>query len=261
MVGLVKSSGVKGALLAAGDPAPVVVQNEGGRSRFLLVGDHAGNAVPAGLADLGLRPDDLLRHIALDIGVAGLGMLLAQRLGATFIRQPYSRLVVDCNRDPQSAEAIVEISDGVVVPGNLDIGTAARRRRVAAIHAPYQRRIAAELARRAAPILVSLHSFTPILGGHARPWDVGVLHGGGDAAFARAMLSALRRLPGLVVGDNEPYRFDATDHTVPRHAFIRRIPYVELEVRQDLIADAEGQQRWSDLLALALEAAESESPA
>src|ERR1700710_2086103 len=161
-------------LLSADDPPPVSVTNASGTSPFLLIGDHAGNRVPAILGSLGLPEREMSRHIAWDIGIAGLGERLSAALDATFIQQAYSRLVIDCNRDPQAADAIPAASDGTAIPGNRDLSRADRAARMAAIHAPYQAAIAAELARRdaagSAAVLVSLHSFTPIMGGVARPW-------------------------------------------------------------------------------------------
>lgn len=167
--------------------------------------------------------------------------------------------MIDCNRDPGSAAAVPEVSDGTVIHGNLGLSPAARAARVRAIHEPYQQMIADEIARRdaagRATILVSLHSFTPSLAGSVRPWQIGVLHDGANDRFALKLLETLAARPGLVVGDNEPYRMDGTDHSVPRHAFAALRPYVELEVRQDLLADSAGQALWSLLVADALRAA------
>ncbi len=239
------------------DPAPVAILNPHGGSPFLLLGDHAGIAIPARLGKLGLAAADLARHIAFDIGVRGLGEALAARLGATFVHQRYSRLVIDCNRAPHAADAIPERSDGTDIPGNVALGLDERAARIAAIHLPYQAAIAAEIARRSPPpTLVSLHSFTPVMTGRPRPWQIGILHDGGDARFARAMLDVLTARGDLVVGDNEPYRMDLIDYTVPLHAYPARLRYAEIEVRQDLIADAAGQQRWAAIVGDTLLAAQ-----
>lgn len=241
------------AATSSANPAPVAVINPEGQSPFLLLGDHAGIAIPAALGSLGLTPADLARHIACDIGVRGLGEALADLLDAVFVHQSYSRLVVDCNRHPDAPDAMAERSDGTDIPGNLGLSTDARTERLAAIHTPYHAAIAAEIARRAPPpILVSLHSFTPTMAGRARPWEIGILHGDGDARLARAMLVALAARGDLIVGDNEPYRMDSTDYTVPRHAFAAGLSYVEIEVRQDRIGDAAGQRRWAEIIAAAL---------
>jgi predicted N-formylglutamate amidohydrolase len=243
-------------LLGPSDPPAVTVINPAGRSPFLLIGDHAGNAIPATLRDLGVGGADQVRHIAWDIGIAALGAALAARLDAVFVRQTYSRLVIDCNRDPYSADACPAASDGTIVPGNRDLDPDSRLARIADIHRPYQHAIAAEIARRREggleTILISLHSFTPVMNGIGRPWEIGVLHDGANDAFALALLDRLRSHAGLVAADNEPYRMDATDYTVPRHAFAAAIPYAELEIRQDLLAEDVQVGSWVDLLAGAL---------
>jgi predicted N-formylglutamate amidohydrolase len=228
------------ALLGAGDPLPVRITNPGGRSSFLLVGDHAGAWVPARLANLGLSAADLGRHIACDLGVSALGMDLATRLDATLIEQCYSRLVVDCNRARTAEDWIAPVSDGTIVPGNAGLAAGARTARHDEIFEPYHAWIAALIDERMAAgravVLVSLHSFTPTLAGTVRPWEVGVLHAGGSEGFARKVFELLQQESTLCVGDNEPYQMDETDYTVPRHAFSRGLAYVELEVRQDVLA-------------------------
>ena len=192
-----------------------------------------------------MAPEELDRHIAWDIGVAGLGERLAELLGATFIRQRVSRLVIDCNRDPARADAFPEVSDGAPIPGNQGLDPAGRLARIAEVAAPYHAAIAAELDARAArglpTTLVSLHSFTPRMDGFQRPWRFGVLHAG-DSPYSEAVLAQLRAEYGeALVGDNQPYRMDEVDFTVPHHAGGRGLDYLELEVRQDLIAEPAGQ--------------------
>lgn len=223
-----------------------------------MVGDHAGNGIPEQLDRLGLSAAELSRHIALDIGVSQLGARLAALLDVTFVEQRYSRLVIDCNRSLDDPESIAVSSDGTRVPRNVGLTTLQRDERRQAIFAPYHQTIADLLEARdrelgeGATILVSLHSFTPSMQGIHRPWQIGVLHGGGNSRFAREVLSRLRESPGIVVGDNEPYRMDETDHTVPRHAFDKARPYIEFEVRQDEVTDAAGQERFANLLSDAL---------
>ena len=209
--------------------------------------------MPARLTKLGISVGERRRHIAWDKGVAGLGVVLAQALGATFIRQRYSRLVIDCNRDPARPDAIPQVSDGVHIPGNADLTPRQRRMRLEEIAAPYHARIAEELdarARRGVPTtLVSLHSFTPRMNGFARPWRFGVLHAE-DSAFSRAVLARLRAEVGAdLVGDNEPYRMDEVDFTIPHHCRPRGLDYLELEVRQDLVTGAAGQREVAGRLA------------
>jgi predicted N-formylglutamate amidohydrolase len=229
-------------LLGADEAPPFSVLNPGAGSPLLLVGDHAGRDIPRRLKGLGLPPGALDGHIAWDIGAGALGEALAARLGATYIRQRYSRLVIDCNRDPARPDAMPEISDRVPIPGNAALDAAARAARVGEIFEPYHARIAAELdGRSGRTVVVSVHSFTPVLNGEARPWRFGVLHLGASR-FSAAMLARLRAaFGGDLVGDNQPYSMDGTDFTVPHHAVARGLDYLELEVRQDLIGDAQGQ--------------------
>jgi len=245
-------------LLGRDDPSPFFVTNPDGRSPYLIIGDHAGRAVPAPLGDLGLTPEAMDRHIAWDIGVAGLGDLLAGALDAAFVRQTYSRLVIDCNRGPDSADAAPARSDGVLIPANQGLRPADLAARRSEICDPYQARIAEALdARQAkgrATLMFSLHSFTPVFGGQARPWRFGVLHRG-DSALSLRVLALLREHLGDVVGDNQPYAMDGTDYTVPLHADARGLDYLELEVRQDLIADEGGQEEVAVFLAPILRAA------
>ncbi len=248
-------------LLDDDEPEPAAVVNPDGSSPFLLIGDHAGRRVPRALADLGLADAELARHIGWDIGVAALGEVLARALDAVFVHQRYSRLVIDCNRAPDAVDAVPAVSDGTVVPGNAGLDATRQAARVAAVHAPYHAAIASEIGRRTAldqpTRLVALHSFTPALRGTAasggvavpRPWHCGILHDGANDGLARALLAALRAEGGLVVGDNEPYAMDGIDYTIPRHAFAAGLPYAEIEVRQDLLADDAGVAGWSARLA------------
>lgn len=243
------------SLLGPDDPAPFEVYNAGGASPFLLLGDHAGTAIPASLKSLGLGPEDRGRHIALDIGVEGLGQVLARELDCPFLRQIYSRLVIDCNRHSERADAVPEISDRTYIPGNMNLPDSVRRARIESIHVPYHAAISRMLDDRQhqgrATVLVSLHSFTPILNGSARPWDVGILYWRGRTDFALGLRDAVARQTGIVVGDNVPYAMDDTDYTVPYHAFSRALPYVEIEVKQSLIDDPQGQAVWAARLGTA----------
>lgn len=239
-------------LLDADDPAIFTVHHPHGRSLFVLLADHAGQQVPAALHDLGLPQAELDRHIGWDIGIAGTTRALAQRLDAWAIEQTYSRLLIDCNRPLASPTLIPEVSDGTLIPGNAGLSAAQRQQRIDAIHAPYHARISAELDRRREAgiptVLVMMHSFTPAMNGMQRPWHAGVLYHQ-DTRFAHALLQALRAEGDLVVGDNEPYSVNRnSDYAVPVHGEGRGLVHVELEIRQDLIADAAGQQAWAERL-------------
>ncbi len=246
-------------MLDPDEPEPVAIVNPHGRSPLLLIGDHGGKRVPKALANLGLDDAELGRHIGWDIGVTALGTVLAAALDAVFVHQIYSRLVIDCNRDPAAPDAMPAVSDATVVPGNATLDAGARAARVAAVHAPYHAAVHHEIIRRTAAgqptALVALHSFTPAMAGVARPWHCGILHNGANDRLATALLVGLRGEGDLVVGDNEPYAMDRIDYTVPRHAFAAGLPYVEIEVRQDLLADAAGIAAWAERLARLLPAA------
>jgi predicted N-formylglutamate amidohydrolase len=225
------------------------VIREGGRADVVLLGDHAGNAIPSSLAGFGVAASDLSRHIAWDLGVRELGEALSAELDATFILQPFSRLVIDCNREPRSVDSIVQSSDGTPVPGNVGLDPDACEERRTAIHEPYHQTIAREVQRRrtkgGGPVLVALHSFTPALNGTKRPWPIGLLHDAGDTTLTQSLLRRLRREPDLHVGDNEPYRMDGTDYTIPRHAYPTGARYVEVEFRQDLLAERDAPRLWA----------------
>jgi predicted N-formylglutamate amidohydrolase len=240
-------------LLGTEDVPPVFEENAGSRSPFLLTSDHYGRIIPRALGDLGLPSSELTRHIAWDIGIAGVAEALSKHLDAHLIAQRYSRLVIDCNRPPQAASSIPRISEATVIPGNegLSEQAAAARRRL--IFEPYHRRIAEVIEQRlrdgVATVLVSLHSFTPVYAGIARPWHIGTLYHR-DTKLAPLLLKLLRREKDLVVGDNEPYAVsDDTDYTIPVHGEARGLMNTGIEIRQDLIADPAGQKQWADRLA------------
>jgi len=225
----------------------------------MLTCDHAGCRIPRVLGTLGLPVAERHRHIAWDVGAGGLTTLLAERLDAWAILQTYSRLVIDCNRAPESPTSIVALSERTKIPGNEALSDLDARRRAQEIFWPYHERIGRELDLRArqnrSSILVSMHSFTPTYLEVARPWHVGVLYR--EPRFARLVMQGLQAESGIVVGDNEPYALsDSSDFTVPIHAERRGIAHVEIEVRQDLIADESGQTEWADRLAAVLRSAE-----
>jgi predicted N-formylglutamate amidohydrolase len=241
------------ALLFPDEPPACVALGAPNGRPFLLVCDHAGSHIPRRLGTLGVADSERQRHIAWDIGAAGVVRHMAARLGAFAILQSYSRLVIDCNRDPRVSTSIATISEDTPIPGNENLSQADREARIAEIYRPYHDRIAAELDRRQAAalptLLIAIHSFTPVYRGVARPWHVGMLYNRDDS-LAVAMMELLNREGGLVVGDNQPYAVsDESDYTIPVHAERRGLPYGEIEIRQDLIADEAGQAVWAERIA------------
>ena len=240
-------------LLGVSDTPPVSELNATGRSPFLFTSDHYGRLIPKPLGDLGLPETELTRHIAWDIGIAGVADRLSNMLGAHLIAQRYSRLVIDCNRPPRVASSIPRLSEATTIPGNEGLSREDAELRRRAIFDPYHRRIDEVIDRRLAAkqptILVSLHSFTPVYAGVRRPWHIGTLYHR-DKALPPLLLKALRAEGDLVVGDNEPYAVsDETDHTIPVHGEARGLTNSGIEIRQDLIADQSGQQQWAERLA------------
>jgi predicted N-formylglutamate amidohydrolase len=249
-------------LLEPGELDPVALENATGGSVFFLTCDHAGRAFPRRLGTLGLPAPETLRHIAWDIGIGAVGQQLSRLLDAAVVLQRYSRLVIDCNRDPSVASSIPEISELTEIPGNRDLSDEERGIRVEAVFRPYHAAIATALDRRAsegrATALVALHSFTPVFKGVSRPWHVAVLFNR-DPRLAHALAELLRAEGDLTVGENEPYAVsDLTDYTVPVHGERRGLPHIEIEIRQDLIAQSDGQKEWAERLARLLPAAYDE---
>ncbi len=244
------------ALLAETDPVPVEFCCERGALSALLTCDHASLAMPQALAKLGLDDAAIAQHIGWDIGAAEVTRRLASMLDAPAVLGGYSRLVIDCNRDPADPSSIPTISDGVMIPGNVDLSQSARIARRRAIFDPFHAAIAARIAahekRGIAPALISIHSFTPEMSGKKRPWHVGVLWDE-DGRIARPLLDGLRAEPGLIVGDNEPYTArDPVGYTQYHHGVGRGLPHVAIELRQDLVADGKGAARWAEILARVL---------
>lgn len=244
-------------LIGAGEPAPFRTVHPAGKAPVLLVCDHAANRIPASLGGLGLPAADLARHIAWDIGAARVAEHLARRLDAPALLSTYSRLVVDVNRTLDCPTLIAEASDGAAIAGNRDLSEAARRQRLEQIYHPYHAAVAAAverfLAQGVRPVLLSIHSFTPVWDGFQRPWQLGVLWAR-DGRLAHRLLAALRAEPDLTVGDNEPYSaLTGPNQTLDEHAEARGLASAALEIRQDLIETEAGAAAWADRLAAILQ--------
>lgn len=216
----------------------------GAASDLLLLCDHASNAVPDDI-DLGIAPGLLAKHIALDIGAAPVTRALAAALDAPAILGTVSRLVIDLHREPDHPGLIPEASDGHVIPGNLQADRAARLLR---FHEPYHAAIAERIATQRPRLILSIHSFTPCLevAGAPRPWEIGILYNQDDRA-ARIAVPWLAG-QGLITGDNQPYSGKQLNATLNRHAEAAGIASIAIEIRNDLIGDSTGVQRWTDTL-------------
>jgi len=243
-------------ILTADEPAAFITERPQGSSEFVFVCDHASRLVPKSLGSLGLDDAQLASHIAWDIGAAGVARQLSTDLDATLLLQNYSRLVIDCNRPPGSATSIPTRSEYVRITANEGLTAADSAARVAEIFTPYHSAISTVLEQRRIAgrrtVLVSVHSFTPVYLGQTRPWKVGLMYRK-DSRLGRVLLDLLRQDDGLHAGENEPYAIsDDTDYTIPVHGEARGLPHVGIEIRQNLVADARGQQEWATRLACLL---------
>jgi predicted N-formylglutamate amidohydrolase len=248
-------------LLAADEPPPFIESGRQGRSNFVIVVDHASRRIPRRLGDLGLPASELQRHIAWDIGSLAVARQVAAALDAPLVAQNYSRLVIDCNRDPKVATSIPTLGESIEIPGNVGLSEREIAARRSEIFDPYHDRVRALLDERLAvgrpTILVSQHSMTDIFRRVRRAMHAAVLYNR-DRRFAGLVLDMLRREFGLFIADNEPYFVsDETDYTIPRHGEARGLPHVEIEIRQDLLHDEAGQADWARRITNALRDAES----
>jgi predicted N-formylglutamate amidohydrolase len=235
---------------------PVEVINPGGQGRVLLVCEHASNAVPPELEGLGLSDDLRRSHIAWDPGALPVAERMAARLDAALVAGRFSRLVHDCNRPPDSADAVLEVSEGHPIPGNRGLSPAQRAARAEVVHAPFHARLAAEIEARTtaerSPVIVTIHSFTPVYRGSARQVELGILHDA-DTRLADLLLAEAAALTGLVTRRNEPYGpADGVTHTLRRHALPGGLLNVMIELRNDLLSTAAARERIADALAEAV---------
>jgi predicted N-formylglutamate amidohydrolase len=247
-----------GASLLEGEDDPVLLVNGGGQSTCVLIAEHAANRLPKTLGTLGLQPSDLERHIAWDIGAEEVARRLSRLIDAPLVLQRYSRLAYDCNRPPDSADAMPEISETTHIPGNRNLSPADKLARIREIYRPFHAAIADLLDRRAAQgtrsMVVTVHSFTPAYKGKPRAVELGILHDR-DARLAKRLITSF---PGVDARFNEPYGpTDGVLHTLTVHAAPRGLEHVMIEMRNDLVSDERGQQQWAERLCTALvEAAE-----
>ena len=243
-------------LLAPHEPSPVEIHNPDGQSDFVVICEHAGRRIPEALGNLGLQDADLTRHIAWDIGARDIAIALADRLDAPLFMQRYSRLVCDCNRQPDVDSFIPRISEATIIPGNSALSESDRAARISGIFQPFHDTVSKALDQRSAngqvTFMVTIHSFTPVFNGVSRPWEIGVLYNR-DKTLSPAMLGILQADTEHCVGDNQPYSVgDDTDYTIPVFGEARGIPCVEIEIRNDLTEGVGQVNYWADLLTAAL---------
>lgn len=216
-------------------------------SRYIIVCDHASNAIPPEYGNLGLDPVQLQRHIGFDIGAGALARGLARELAAPAVLSRFSRLLIDPNRGEDDPTLVMKLSDGVAVPGNAKVDDMEVARRIARFSAPYHaaidRVIDRSLAAGVRPILLSIHSFTPVFHDGPRPWHCAVLWAR-DGRFAQPLLEALRAEPDIVTGENEPYAGALPGDSMTRHGFDRGLPHAIVEIRQDLLDDDAEISAW-----------------
>jgi len=239
------------SLLSPAEPPPFYVMHTESEAPVLLVCDHAACRFPEALGTLGLDPFARRCHLAIDIGAGSLTEYLADRLGVTAVLAQYSRLVVDCNRNLLDPSAFLEYGDGIIVPGNRNLRQEDKDARADAIYWPYHRAVKAQAQRLMAaggcPAFIAVHSFTPVLNGKTRPWEIGVLWDK-DLRLRDIFLKDFRAA-GFHVGDNEPYSGKApADFTVDNHAEGPGLPHIGIEIRQDLVHDAAGVARLGKLM-------------
>jgi predicted N-formylglutamate amidohydrolase len=248
---LTRPTNAPAPLLDLDEPPPYGVINPDGTSELLLLCEHALPRIPRRLAHLGLPKSERLRHIGWDIGALSLARDLSARLDAALFHTGYSRLVVDCNRPIDNPSLMPETSESTAIPGNSGLSAAERAERLETLFYPFQAAVSRRLDLRAAEgkptFVVGVHSYTPVYKEFARPWHAGILYAGATE-FAGRMIRALAQEDTLVIGDNEPYRIDSDDYTVPVHGDARGFPAVLIEVRHDLISTAQGVAEWAPRL-------------
>lgn len=225
--------------------------------RWLVTCDHATNRVPADVCggDLGVPPQDMARHIAWDVGAAGVAQALGLLLDSPVICSDFSRLVIDPNRGEEDPTLVMKLYDGTIIPGNRHVNAVEIERRLVTLYRPYHDALAALAARRQDTVIVAMHSFTPCLRGRdPRPWHVGVLYSDDDDRLSRRLIALLCAEPDLCIGDNEPYAGALPGDAIDRHALRAGRHNTLIEVRNDLIATPEAQVAWAARLAQALTA-------
>lgn len=225
------------------------------KGRWLVTCDHASNRVPPWVngGDLGIPAEDMARHIAWDVGAAGVACELGRLLDSPVILSDFSRLVIDPNRGEDDPTLVMRLYDGTIIPANRQIGPEGVEARLDRLYRPYHAAYARLAALRPDRVIVAVHSFTPCLRGRApRPWHVGVLYSHLDERFSKPLIERLRAETDLTIGDNEPYSGHLPGDAIDRHALRSGRMNTLIEVRNDLIATPAEQAHWAGRLAVIL---------
>lgn len=234
----------------------VRITNPDAQGAYVLTCDHASNFIPAEFGTLGLPESELGRHIAWDPGALAVARGMADAMRATLIETRISRLVLDCNRSLEAPDLVPPVSETTSIPGNAQLSPQERQTRIDRCWRPFHDTVEAvieeRLARGQETRLVSIHTFNPVYKGVARQWQIGVIHDE-DTRLAQPLINALRAVPGITVGVNEPYSpADRVYFTLERHGRSRGLPCAMIEIRNDEVADEAGQRKWAELLSALL---------
>ena len=215
---------------------PVKLVNAGGTSSAVVVCEHASNYIPSKYNNLGLDRAAVASHAAWDPGALGVTRRLAANLNAVAVTGTISRLVYDLNRPPDAHDAMTSKSELFEIPGNVDLSGEAREARVANYYEPFRSCLADQLAMTQHPVLITVHSFTPVYYGEKRDVEIGILNDS-DTRLADAMLKAAGNHTSMNVQRNVPYGPEnGVTHTLREHAIPDGHLNVMLEIRNDLIA-------------------------
>lgn len=242
------------ALLGAVDPSPVEIVNRQSAEPVVLVCEHAGRAIPRALGNLGLSESQLTRHIAYDIGAQNVARGISDLLNVPLILQPYSRLIIDCNRPSDAPDSIPEISDGVRIPGNEGLSVWQRQARLEEVFEPFDFAVATIMEAHPRRAAFAIHSFTrQLVGGEPRPWDIGLCFRQDQSTALSLAASIAKADPDLLIGMNEPYDVDdASDWFLPVHCEPREVSHCLIEIRNDLLTTPAGCDRMASILATSI---------
>jgi len=245
-------------LIGPGDPPPFMTYNDHGKAPVLLVADHASPYFPAAMNQLGLADWVLEQHVAWDVGVDELARCLADELDAQAVLAGFSRLIVDPNRNPDDPTAYPAVSDGIAIPGNIDLDEKQKALRVQSFFKPYHDAITTRLdqfaSRGIVPAMIAVHTCSPVFDRVVRPWHIGIMWDK-DPRIPVPLMKYLEQKDEICYGDNEPYSGrHPHDFTIDYHAEPAGLPHVGFEVRQDLVSDHKGARKWAGILAEALKA-------